>query len=81
MQYDVGGCVICISYKVGYLDKERSYKNSAKEVILLFDLIFPIKANKMLHKISIHIINISNFVLFSKIIFAPVLVFQFQCAF
>ena len=46
MQYDVGGCVICISYKVGYLDKERSYKNSAKEVILLFDLIFPIKPTK-----------------------------------
>ena len=40
IQYDVGGCVICISYKAEYLDKERSYKNSTKEVILLFDLIF-----------------------------------------
>ena len=33
IQYDVGGCVICISYKVEYLAKERSSKNSTKEVI------------------------------------------------
>ena len=46
MQYDVGGCVICISYEVEYLDKERSYKNSTKEVILLFYLIFPIQLTK-----------------------------------
>ena len=46
MQYDVGGCVICISYKVEYFDKKRSYKNSTKEVILLFYLIFPIQPSK-----------------------------------
>ena len=28
-----GGCVICISNKVEYLDKEESYKNSTKEVV------------------------------------------------
>ena len=33
IQYDVGGCVICISSKVEYLDKEGSYINSAKEVV------------------------------------------------
>ena len=38
--------VICTSYKVDYLDKERSYKNSTKEVLLLFYLIFPIKPSK-----------------------------------
>ena len=27
IQYDVGGCVICISNKVEYLDKEGSYIN------------------------------------------------------
>ena len=34
IQYDVGGCVICISNKVEYLDKEGSYINSTKEVTL-----------------------------------------------
>ena len=34
IQYDISGCVICISNKVEYLDKEESYKNSTKEVIL-----------------------------------------------
>ena len=34
IQYDVGGCVICISNKVEYLDKKKSYKNSTKEVTL-----------------------------------------------
>ena len=33
IQYDVGGCVLCISNKVEYLDKEESYKNSIKEVV------------------------------------------------
>ena len=34
--YEVDGCVICISNKVECLDKGRSYKNSTREVILLF---------------------------------------------
>ena len=33
IRYDVGGCVICISNKVEYLDKEESYINSTKEVV------------------------------------------------
>ena len=39
MHYDVTmftSCVICILNNVGYLEKERSYKNSTKEVTLLF---------------------------------------------
>ena len=36
MHYDVGGCVICISKKAEYLDKEESYDNSTEEVILSF---------------------------------------------
>ena len=36
MQNDVGGCVICISSKVEYLDKEESYINSVKEFVLSF---------------------------------------------
>ena len=47
MQCDVGGCLICISYKLAeYLNKERSYKNSTKgkEVILLLKLIFPMQS-------------------------------------
>ena len=35
MHYDVTSCVICISSNVEYLEKEGSYKNSAKEVALL----------------------------------------------
>ena len=38
--------VFCISYKVEYLDKKRSNKNSTKEVILLFYLIFPTQPSK-----------------------------------
>ena len=34
IQYDVGGCVICISSKVEYLYKEGSYINSTKDVTL-----------------------------------------------
>ena len=34
MQCDVTCCVFCISNKVEYLDKDHSYKNSRKEVIL-----------------------------------------------
>ena len=37
IQYDVGGCVLCIPNDVEYLDKERRYKNSTKGVILLFN--------------------------------------------
>ena len=33
MQCDVTRCIICISSKVEYLDKEHSNKNSTKEVI------------------------------------------------
>ena len=33
IQYDVSGCVICISNKVEYLDKEGGYINSTKEVV------------------------------------------------
>ena len=47
MHYDVSGCVICISNKVEYLDKEKSHNNSTKEVILSFELILAIK--KMLN--------------------------------
>ena len=36
IQDDVGGWVICISNKVEYVDKEGSYKNSTKEVVLSF---------------------------------------------
>ena len=38
IQYDVAGCVIYISNsnKVEYLDKQRSYKKSTKEVALRF---------------------------------------------
>ena len=34
MQCDVTRCVICISNKVEHLEKEESYKNSTKEVLL-----------------------------------------------
>ena len=33
IQYDVGGCVICMSNKVEYLYKEGSYINSTKKVV------------------------------------------------
>ena len=36
MHHDVTSCVICLSNEVEYLEKEGSYKNSAKEVTLLF---------------------------------------------
>ena len=32
--HDVTRCIICISNKVRYLDKEHSYKNFTKDVIL-----------------------------------------------
>ena len=35
MQCDVTRCIICISNKVEFLDKEQSYKNSTKEVIVI----------------------------------------------
>ena len=38
--------ILSSMYKAEYLDKERSYKNSTKEVILLFYLIFPIQPSK-----------------------------------
>ena len=33
IQYDVGGCVICISNKVEYLDNEGRYINFTKDVV------------------------------------------------
>ena len=54
MHYDVGGCVICISNKAEYLDKEESYDNSTKEVILSI-LTCPCNAIFIaLDKISLH---------------------------
>ena len=35
IQYDNGGCVICISNKVEYLDKEWSDKILSKDVLFL----------------------------------------------
>ena len=32
MQCDITRCIICISNKVKYLEKEESYKNSTKQV-------------------------------------------------
>ncbi len=53
MHHDVTSCVICISNEVEYLEKEASYKNSTKEVIvILSDLCNEIK--KTLDKISLH---------------------------
>ena len=55
MQCDVTRCVICIFDKVGYLNKEHSYKNSTKEVILIViasDIYNAIK--KILDKNSCH---------------------------
>ena len=37
---DVSGCVICTLNKFEYLDKEESYKNFTKEVILSIYVIF-----------------------------------------
>ena len=37
IQQDVTDCVICISNKMKYLDKEESCKNSSKEIILITD--------------------------------------------
>ena len=55
MQCDVTRCIICISNKVEYLDKEHSHKNSTKEVIYILissDLCNEIK--KILDEISYH---------------------------
>ena len=45
--------IICISNKAKYLDKEHSYPNSAKEVILGFQMVFLIQ-KKILVKIWCH---------------------------
>ena len=45
-QCDVTRCIICICNKSEYLDKERSYKNSTKEVILRFQVIFAMQSRK-----------------------------------
>ena len=60
IKYDVGGCVICISNKVEYPDKEGCYINSTAKVVLSVSLIFPMQQcaiNKMLgnHIIMVHI--------------------------
>ena len=36
MQCDATSCIICITNELEYLDNEKSYKNSAKEVTLYF---------------------------------------------
>ena len=41
IQCDVTRCVIFISNKVEYLDKEHSYKNSTKEVTVKSGALFP----------------------------------------
>ena len=41
---DVTRCVMCISKKVEYLDKEQSYKNSTKQVLFLIQLFFPMQS-------------------------------------
>ena len=45
-QYDVGRCVVFISNKVEYPDKEGSYKNSIKDCVLSFLLIFSMQSTK-----------------------------------
>ena len=46
MQCDVTRCVICRSNRIEYLDKERGYKTSTKEVILRLQVIFAIQSRK-----------------------------------
>ena len=46
MQYDVTRCIICTPNNAKYLDKERNYKNSTKEVMLGFQVIFEIQPRK-----------------------------------
>ena len=48
MHHDVTSCVICISNKVEYLEKEglSSHKNSSKEVTLSFWVIFAMQSKK-----------------------------------
>ena len=46
MQCDVTCCIFCMCNKSEYLDKERSYKNSTKEVILWFQVIFAMQSRK-----------------------------------
>ena len=63
MHYDVGGCVIDISNKVEYLDKEKSFllrlfyfsKNSTEEACYIVIQTYPCNAiKKMLDKMSFH---------------------------
>ena len=44
MQCDVAPCVISISNKIEHLNKEQSYQNFAKEVIMLFLVIFAMQS-------------------------------------
>ena len=50
---DVMSCVTCTSNKVEYLEKEESYKNSIKEVIVILNNLLN-AMNKYLDKISYH---------------------------
>ena len=54
MQCDVTRCIIWISNKAEYFDKERSYKDSNKRsyIVILSDLCNATK--KILHKFSFH---------------------------
>ena len=58
MQCDVARCIIFISDKAEHLDKERSDKNSLKEVILWFQVTANnVKSNatkKIQDKLSFH---------------------------
>ena len=54
-EYDVVGCDIYISYKLEFLDKERSYKQKLYQssyIVILTDFLNAM--NKMLDKISFH---------------------------
>ena len=39
IQYDIGGCVLCISNKVEYFNKEENYKNSWAKFINTLSLL------------------------------------------
>ena len=44
IQSDVAPCVVSISNKIEHLNKEQSYQNFAKEVIMLFLVIFAMQS-------------------------------------
>ena len=67
MQCDVTRCIICICNKSEYLDQERSYKNSTKEVILWFQVIFAMQSRKYWTKFRfIGTLRVFSFFKFSR---------------